>query len=91
MVYEGGVDTLEKRIVATDGVEYAEYYLPDGLSKVCLFRIEAKVPSWVKMSQEEWTNGQKLCLESRIRGKCWLDELKGKVWGGDIMKPTLVE
>lgn len=86
MFYEGDIDSLEKRFVNDN----TEYYLPNGLSPVCVFRISTKVPEEFQMTQEEWDNGQKLCLESRLRGLCWKDEFKGQSWGGDILDPVLL-
>ena len=40
MLYEGDIDSLEKRFVNDN----TEYYLPNGLSPVCVFRISTKVP-----------------------------------------------
>ena len=86
MLYEGDIDSLEKRFVNDN----TEYYLPDGLSPVCVFRIPTKVPEEFQMTQEDWEHGQKLCLESRLHGLCWKDEFKGQSWGGDILDPVLL-
>lgn len=44
-----------------------------------VFRAAKEVPTEFKMTQEEWDNATKLCLEARLRGK-WI--------GNDILHPN---